>query len=89
MKDNFLTLKDKKGNKKEYRILLDIESTVEKINYVIYTDESKNKNGEIKAYASTYELSPKGNMTKLKPVKSVEEFEFIQKILNSLEESEN
>ena len=87
MKDNFLTLKDKKGNKKEYRILLDIESTVEKINYVIYTDESKNKNGEINA--STYELSPKGNMTKLKPVKSVEEFEFIQKILNSLEESEN
>ena len=67
---------------------MDIESTVEKINYVIYTDESKNKNGEIKAYASTYELSPKGNMTKLKPVIMKEEFDFIEKILSSLEEKE-
>ena len=68
MKDNYLTMKDKNGKKREYRILLDIEDTTKKVNYVIYTDDKKDKNGSMKAYASTYILSPKGNMTKLKRV---------------------
>ena len=53
MKDNYLTLKDTKGNKKEYRILLNIESN-DNLNYVIYTDDKKDKDGNIKAYASSY-----------------------------------
>jgi len=85
MKDNYLTLKDKNGKKKEYRILLDIEDTTKSVNYIIYTDDKKDKEGNIKAYASTYVLSEKGNMTKLKPVIDKEEFDFIEKILNSLE----
>ncbi len=85
MKNNYITLKDKKGNKKEYRILLNIEETTNNVNYVIYTDDSKNANGEVKAYASTYVLSDKGNMTKLKPVEMKEEFDFIEQILSSLE----
>jgi len=87
MKNNYITLKDKKGNKKEYRILLNIEETTNNVNYVIYTDDSKNSNGEVKAYASTYVLSEKGNMTKLKPVEMKEEFDFIEQILSSLEEN--
>ena len=39
MKNNTLTLKDDNGEKKDYRILLDIEDTTNKINYVIYTDD--------------------------------------------------
>ena len=85
MKDNYLTLKDKKGNKKEYRILLNIEDTTNDVNYVVYNDELKNSDGSVKCYASTYILSDKGNMTKFKPVEMKEEFEFIEKILNSLE----
>lgn len=85
MKNNYITLKDKKGNKKEYRILLNIEETTNNVNYVIYTDDTKNANGEVKAYASTYVLSEKGNMTKLKPVEMKEEFDFIEQILSSLE----
>ena len=57
MKDNYLTMKDKNGKKREYRILLDIEDTTKKVNYVIYTDDKKNKDGSIKAYASNYILS--------------------------------
>ena len=87
MKDNYLTMKDKNGKKREYRILLDIEDTTKKVNYVIYTDDKKNKDGSIKAFAATYVLSEKGNMTKLKPVSSIEEFDFIEKILDSLETS--
>ena len=85
MKDNYLTLKDKNGKKKEYRILLDIEDTTNSVNYVIYTDDKKNSDGSTKAYASTYVLSEKGNMTKLKPVENEDEFNFIEKILESLE----
>ena len=88
MKDNTLVLKDSSGNKQEYRILLDIEDTTNKINYVIYTDDETNKKGETICYASTYVRSSKGNMTKLKPVIMKEEFDFIEKILSSLEEKE-
>ena len=85
MKKNTLTIKDKNGVKKEYRILFDIESYENDVNYVIYTDESLDKNGNIKAYVSTYELSPSGNMTKLKALKDEKEFDFIEKILSSLQ----
>ena len=85
MKDNYLTLKDKQGKKKDYRILLDVEDTNKEVNYIIYTDDKKDRNGSIKCYASTYVLSDKGNMTKLKPVKEESEFDFLEKILNSLE----
>ena len=85
MKDNYLTLKDKNGKKKEYRILLDIEDTNKKVNYVIYTDDKKDKNGSIKCYASSYILSEKGNMTKLKSVSGKDEFDFLEKVLSSLD----
>lgn len=88
MKNNILTLKDKNGEKKDYRILLDIEDTTNKINYVIYTDDVINDKGDVICYASTYVRSDKGNMTKLKPVIMKEEFDFIEKILGSLEEKE-
>ncbi len=85
MKDNNLILKDENGNKHEYRILIDVEDTNKKLNYVIYTDESKDKNGNVICYASTYVLSNKGNITKLKPVSKKEEFDFLNKVLSSLE----
>lgn len=81
MKNNFLSLKDENGNKKDYRILLNIESDK---NFVIYTDEEKNENGDIKAYISTYEISSKGNMTKFKSVSDEKELDDISRILNSL-----
>jgi len=85
MKDNFIKLKDSKGKNHEYRIILDIEDTSSKVNYIIYTNEDKNKNGDLICYASTYVLSAKGNITKLKPVSTDEEFDFIGRILESLE----
>ena len=85
MKDNYITLKDKNGKKKEYRILLNIEGTTNDVNYLIYTDDSKRKNGTVNAYVSSYVLSEKGNMTKFKDLETQEEYEFIEKILYSLE----
>ena len=85
MKDNVITLKDSKGKKHEYRVLLDVENTSLKVNFIVYTDEEKDDNGDIVCYASTYVLSEKGNITKLKPVSGEEEFEFLSKLLCSLE----
>ena len=84
MKNNYITLKDKNNKKKDYRVLFNIEDTTNKLNYVIYTNDLKNKDGELKIFASSYVLSDAGNMTKFKPVETKEEFEFIEKILNSL-----
>lgn len=86
MKDNYITLKDKNGKKKEYRILMNIEETSNDVNYLLYTDDTKTKDGEIKVYASTYVISEKGNMTKFKELETQEEYEFIERVLNSLEE---
>ena len=84
MKDNFITLKDKNGKKKDYRILLDVEDTSSKVNYILYTEDKKNKDGSVIAYASSYVLSNKGNMTKLKALTTEEEFDFLNNILSSL-----
>lgn len=85
MKENVISLKDKNGKKKDYRILFDIESYEDNKNFIIYTDDSKTKDGEIKVYASTYSISKSGNMTKLKPISDKEELDFIEKILSSIE----
>ena len=37
------------------------------------------------AYASTYEISDKGNMIKFKPVEMKEEYDFIEQVLSSIE----
>lgn len=84
MKNNFITLKDKNGKKKEYRIILDARDTSSKKNYIIYTEDKKNKDGSIIVYASSYILSKKGNMTKLSALTKEEEFDFLDNILSSL-----
>ena len=85
MKNNYLTLKDKTGKKREYRILFDVKETSNNLNYIVYTDDKKDDNGIVSCYASSYVLSDKGNMTKLKPLENDEDFNFIERILSSLE----
>ena len=84
MKDNFLTLKDKNGKKKNYRIILDVRDTSSEYNYVLYTEDKKDKDGSVIVYASSYIMSPKGNMTRLKELTTEEEFDFLDNILSSL-----
>ena len=85
MKNNYLILKDKNGKKREYRILFDVKETNTNLNYIVYTDDKKDSNGSISCYASSYVLSDKGNMTKMKAIESEEEFDILSSILESLE----
>ena len=84
MKNNYLTLKDKNGKKRDYRVLFDVEDTNNDLNYIVYTDDKKDSNGMVSCYASSYVLSDKGNMTKMKAVETDEEFEILSNILESL-----
>ena len=86
MKNNCLTLKDKNGKKREYRILFDVKDTNTNLNYIVYTDDKKDSNGMVSCYASSYVLSDKGNMTKMKAIESSEEFDILSNILESLEQ---
>ena len=65
---------DKEGNKKEYRILMNIEETSNDVNYLVYTDDSVNENGELNVSVSSYVLSDKGNITKFKELETKEEY---------------
>ena len=85
MKDNYIVLKGNDGSKKEYRVLLNIENSTKNVNYIVYTEDKKNKNDEVMAYASTYEISDKGNMIKFNPVEMKEEYDFIEQVLSSIE----
>jgi len=87
MKNNYIILKDSNGNKKEYRVLLNIENSNKNVNYIVYTEDKYNKDDELLVYASTYEISDKGNMVKFKPVEMKEEYDFIEQVLSSLEGS--
>ena len=52
--------------------------------YVVYTDNSKDKDGNIRVFASIYEVTDKGN--KLLPIKSEKEWKVIETILKSIQE---
>ena len=86
MKNNYLTLKDKTGKKREYRILFDVKETSNNLNYIVYTDDKKDDNGIVSCYASSYVLSDKGNMTQMKAISTEEEFDILSNILESLEQ---
>ena len=83
MEKNKIILKDKNGNKNEYRILLNIETNNNK-NYILYTNDIKNNKGNSIVYVNSYVLSEKGNMTKFKNLDE-SEYELIDNILSSLE----
>ena len=84
MKKNCLSLKGLTTLSEADSILFNIESANNK-NYVIYTDDLEDEDGEVRAFISSYEISDKGNMTKLKNIKEKDDIIFITKILNTLQ----
>ena len=77
---NTFTYIDENGKKIICDILCDLE-TKEK-NYLIYTDNTKYKDGSKKIYASSYILNDKTKM--LESIKTEEEWKMIEAILSYL-----
>ena len=82
-KQKFVVL-DEKGKEIVCEPLFTFEAEETKKQYVVYTDNSKDSNGNVRVFASIYETGEKGN--KLLPIKSEKEWKVIETILTSIQE---
>lgn len=84
MKKNSFTMIDQDGKEIEYDVLFTFESDETKKNYIAYTDNTKDENGNIQVYASTYD--PEDPETKLEAITTDKEWKVIETILETLQE---
>ena len=72
------------GKEIECEVLFTFESDETKKNYMVYTDNTTDKDGNIKVYASIYNKTKDG--TSLEAIESEREWKIIETILNSIQE---
>lgn len=75
---------DDNGKEIECEVLFTFESEETKKNYMVYTDNTLDEEGNTKVYAAIYE--PDQDETKLEPITSDHEWSIIEKILEELQE---
>lgn len=84
MKKNSFSIIDENGNEVVYDVLFTFESDETHKNYIVYTDNTKDENGNIQVYASIYE--PENPNSKLEAIETDKEWKVIETILNTLQE---
>ena len=84
MKKNTFTMLDEKGQEHTYDVLFTFESEENGNNYIVYTDNSLDENGNIVVYASTYD--PTNPQSRLGAVETEQEWKVIETILSTLQE---
>ena len=84
MKKNTFTMLDEKGQEHTYDVLFTFESEENGNNYIVYTDNSLDENGNIVVYASTYD--PTNPQSRLGAVETEQEWKVIETILETLQE---
>lgn len=83
-KENTFKVIDKEGKEIEFEVLFTFESDETKKNYMVYTDNSKADEGNIRVYASVF--VPEAEPLELLPVETEREWKIIETILQSIEE---
>ena len=88
-KDEIMTFKVKndEGVEVECEVLFTFESDETKKNYIVYTDNTLDKSGNTKVYASIY--NPDEQETKLLPIETDKEWKIIETILEELQNAAN
>lgn len=71
------------GNEVECEALFTFESDETKKNYIVYTDNTVDEEGNTKVYASIY--NPDEDETKLLPIETDKEWKIIETILEELQ----
>ena len=71
------------GKEIECEVLFTFESDETKKNYIVYTDNTLDEQGNIKVYASIY--NPNEENTALIPIESEKEWKIIETILEELQ----
>ncbi len=84
MKKNTFTMLDDKGQEHTYDVLFTFESEENGNNYIVYTDNSLDENGNIVVFASTYD--PTNPQSRLGAVETEQEWKVIETILETLQE---
>ena len=82
---NSFIVKDENGKEVVCNILFTFDSDETKKSYIVYTDNTKDKKGNVQVYASIYDPKKEDNM-ELLPIETEKEWRVIEKILASLQE---
>ena len=77
------TVTDDAGKEVECEVLFTFESDETKKNYMVYTDNTTDEQGNTKVYASIYE--PNQESTVLQPIGTEKEWKIIETILSELQ----
>ena len=72
------------GKEVECEVLFTFESDETKKNYIVYTDNTKDEQGNIEVYASIYH--PEDNNGRLEAIETEKEWKVIETILETLQE---
>ena len=85
MKEETMTFKitNDEGREVESEVLFTFESDETKKNYMVYTDNTVDAEGNTKVYASIY--NPDEDETKLLPIETEKEWKIIETILEELQ----
>lgn len=86
MENEKMTFKitNENGIEVEYEVLFTFESDETKKNYIVYTDNSLDEDGNTRVYASIY--TPGSEETELKPIETDKEWKIIETILEQIQE---
>lgn len=82
-KKSFTVINDE-GKEIVCDVLFTFDSDETKKSYIVYTDNTKDKNGNVQVYASIYD--PKEENPELKQIESDKEWKVIETILQTLQE---
>lgn len=85
MEENKLILLEN-GEEAQYRVLVNIEDVNGK-NYIVYSKDELNDNGDILSYVGTYTLKEDGSFS-ISSIKDDKEWEFIKDVVNSIQNEE-
>ena len=84
MKKNSFSMIDENGKEVVYDVLFTFESDETNKNYIVYTDNTRDENGNIEVYASIYD--PENPNSKLEAITTDKEWKVIETILETLQE---
>lgn len=83
-KENTFKIIEKDGKEIEFEILFTFESDETNKNYMVYTDNTTDEEGNTKVYASVF--NPNAEPLELLPVETEREWKVIETIITSIEE---
>jgi uncharacterized protein YrzB (UPF0473 family) len=75
---------NEEGKEVEYEVLFTFDSDETKKSYMVYTDDSKDENGNTRVFASAYVQGEEE--TELLPIETDKEWKIIETILKELQE---